>query len=346
MALYKNNTGEVSRIGYTVKQSPNDPHAFVYANAGDNNIIGIITQAVPKYAQCEIATSGITKVFCYEGVVAGAIIRAQKTTDRISRGTCKSAKSSDTPYFQIGTALESGKGLVKCQLNLSGGSAAEDYVPYTGAYKDVNIGDHFLTGRFIARPGEAAANLAPLIFQTGTLLTAPEAGTMEFDGTGIYLTPTNHRRFISLASDSLVATQVATTIAPTLLWTGITNANELKPHRVYVIKACGLYNADAVEVATITLDFGVTTIGLITTPVGVAVLEPWHLEIFLTIRTIGAAGTISAFGKFEASTGANYGVLESFVLNTTIANDLKILCSWSNVGQALGLTQAWLAVSD
>ncbi|MFH1859611.1 MAG: hypothetical protein ABH870_01135, partial [bacterium] len=81
-------------------------------------------------------------------------------------------------------------------------------------------------------------------------------------------------------------------------------------------------------------------------PVGVAVLEPWHLEIFLTVRTTGVAGTISAFGKFEASTGANYGVLESFVLNTTIANDLTIWCAWSNVGQALALTQAWLSTAD
>ena len=346
MALYKNLTGGVSRIGYVCKVSSTDPRSFVYASSGDNNILGIITQAVPKYAQCEIATSGIAKVFCYDNVVAGAVIRAQKAGDRISRGTCKSAKSTDTPYFQIGTALESGKGLVRCQLNLSGGSAVEDYVPYVGATKDVTIGDHFITGRFIARPGEAAADLAPLIFQPGDLLTAPEAGTMEFDGTGIYLTPTSHRRFISMASDSLITTQAAITIAPTLLWTGITNADELKAHRVYVIKACGLYIADAFETATITLDFGASNIGSITTPVGVAVLEPWYLEVFLTIRSVGVMGTISAFGKLDASTGSNYGVIESFVLDTTIANDLKISCSWSNVGQALALTQAWLAVSD
>lgn len=231
-------------------------------------------------------------------------------------------------------------------MSYFGGSLIDGYVPYVGAKKNVNIGDHFITGRFIVRPGEAAAGLAGIVFQPGTLLTIPVAGTMEFDGTGIYLTPTNHRRFISLASDSIIASVTATTIAPTTLWTGITNANELKAHRVFVIKACGLYTTDAVDIATITFKFGATTIGSITTPIGVAVNEPWYLEIFLTVRTIGINGTISAFGKFEASVGATYGVLESFVINTTIANDLTILCAWSDVGNGLKLTQAWLSTAD
>jgi len=346
MALYKNLTGETSKIGLTCKISPVDPQSFVYTSAGDTNILGIITQSVPKYAQCEIATSGITKVYCYDSVTQGSVIRAQKTTDRIGRATCTIARSTDTPYFQIGTALESGKGLVKCNLSLSGGSAAEGYVPYIGATQNVNIGDYFLTGRFIARPGNATIGLAPLIFQAGDLLTVPEAGTMEFDGTGIYLTPTNHRRFISLASDSLIASVTATTIAPTTLWTGIVNANELKAHRVYVIKGCGLYTTDATDVATITVRFGATTIGSITTPVGAIVLGPWYLEIFITVRTTGLLGTISAFGRIDASTGSSYGVLESFVLNTTIANDLTMTCSWNATGNGLRITQAWLATAD
>jgi hypothetical protein len=342
----KNATGEISRIGYCVKHAVNDPNSFVYSNPGDSNIIGIITQAVPRYALCEIATSGTAKVFCFESVVQGSTIRAVKAGDNASRGTCKVARATDTPYFQVGTALESGKGLISCSLNLSGGSASEGYVPYVGATQNVNIGDYFFKGRLIARPGNIGLGLAPLIFQSGDLLTVPEAGAMEFDGTGIYLTPTNHRRFISLASDSLIASVTATTVAPTTLWTGIVNANELKSHRVYVIKACGLYATDAVDVATITLTFGATTIGSIATPVGVAVNEPWYLEIFLTVRTTGINGTISAFGKFEASVGAIYGILESFIINTTIANDLTILCAWSVVGNELKLTQAWLATAD
>ena len=173
--LLKNATGEVSRIGYTVKHAVNDPLSFVYSVPGDSNIIGIITQAVPRYAQCEIATAGQVKVFCAESVVQGSTIRAAKASDHISRATCKSAKSTDTPYFSIGTALESGKGLVKCSLNLSGGSASADYVPYTGAISDVDLGSNDLTVTNITATGNITAkNLHTdyLLLETGDSLLA------------------------------------------------------------------------------------------------------------------------------------------------------------------------------
>lgn len=119
MALLKNNCGEISKIGRTCKLDPKNPSAFIYSNPDDSNILGIITQEVPRYAQCEIATTGITKVFVFERTVQGSIIRAAKSSDNISRSTCKTTKSTDTSYFQIGTAFESGKGLIKCVLNLS-----------------------------------------------------------------------------------------------------------------------------------------------------------------------------------------------------------------------------------
>ena len=194
--------------------------------------------------------------------------------------------------------------------------------------------------------GTAAAGTAPFKISSGTLLTAPEAGVIEFDGTGLYFTPTDHRRFISLASDSIITTVTATTVAPTTLWTGITNANELKAHRVYVIKCCGLYTVDDTETATITLTMGGTTVGAITTPVGAIEDGAWYLEVFITVRSTGATGIISAFGKMDASTESNYGVLESFVINTTIANDFVLTCSWSDVGQSLKLTQCWMAEAD
>jgi len=43
---------------------------------------------------------------------------------------------------------------------MDSGSSAEGYIPYVGATQDATIGDHFLTGRFIVRPGEAAVGLA------------------------------------------------------------------------------------------------------------------------------------------------------------------------------------------
>jgi hypothetical protein len=151
--LLKNNTGGTSRIGYTVKIDTKDPSAFVYTVAGDTNILGVITQSVPKNAKCEIATSGQAKVYCYDTVVKGSLIRAQLTTDNISRGTCTSVKSADTSYFKIGTALQSGKGLINVSLNLSSLALTSIYVPYTGATGDVDLGSNGLTANDITIGG-------------------------------------------------------------------------------------------------------------------------------------------------------------------------------------------------
>jgi len=349
--LLKNLTGENSRVGYCVKHAPNDPASFVYAVVNDVNIIGIVTQSVIKYAQCEIATSGVTKVFVSEAVIKGAIIRAAKRGDNISRGTCKAAKSTDTPYFRIGTALESGKGLISVSLSMDSGSSAEGYIPYVGATKDATIGDHFLTGRFIVRPGEAASGLAPIVFMPGTLLTVPVAGTMEFDGTGMYLTPTNHRRFISLASDSIIASVTATTVASTTLWTGITNANELKAHRVYSIRACGLVNnVSSAANVTITVNLAATVIVTLTTPVVKLTNAVWHCEVDFTIRAIGTSptGQVSAFGHLEASTATVHTVNELVAIDTTIANDVTVKAVWSgaNASNWFTVTQIWMTTQD
>ena len=58
------------------------------------------------------------------------------------------------------------------------------------------------------RPGTASAGTAPLKFTTGTLLTAPEAGAMEFAGDNYYLTDTSGptRRKIAAYDDTSGAT--------------------------------------------------------------------------------------------------------------------------------------------
>lgn len=168
--LLKNNTGEISKIGYVVIADPKNPQAFIYAPPSSTNILGVVTKAVPRYELCEIATTGTAKVFVFERTVQGSTIRAQKSSDNIGRGTCKTAKSTDTPYFLIGTALESGKGLIRVLLNLSGGSAAEGYVPYTGATQDVDLGSNGLTANDVTIGG------------TTNNITIDGSGNMAFNG--------------------------------------------------------------------------------------------------------------------------------------------------------------------
>ena len=203
--------------------------------------------------------------------------------------------------------------------------------------------------------GTAAAGTAPFKLTTGILLATPEAGVLEFDGTGLYLTPLNHRRFISMASDSIIATTTATTVASTTLWTGITNADELKPHRVYVIKACGhLNNVNAAGVATITINLGATAIITFATPGAKLTEDPWHIDAFFTVRTIGdiATGTVSSYGMMMtvAVTGTKmaHNVIESIAVDTEVANNLTIKVVWSgaHADNWVELTQCWLSEMD
>jgi len=196
--------------------------------------------------------------------------------------------------------------------------------------------------------GTAAAGTAPIKLTLGTLLTVPEAGVIEFDGTGIYHTAVNHRRFVSVASDSIIATVTATNhVAPTTLWTGVLNANELKAQRVYLITACGLYTThDAADQATIILTVGGTTVLTINTPAGLVTNMPWDMAIWFTIRTVGAAGTVSTFGRIQTGTTIVHMCYESIAIDTTVINNMILTAQWSDASNSLKLTQCWIAEAD
>ena len=151
MITLKNNTKSVSKIGYVVSLDPNDRNAFVYVSAGAVKAIGVVTEAVAYRKPCKIATLGdTTKVFVAGNVVKGNILRTVKSTDRASLGTAVIVGIADAPYLRIGEALNSARGLVSCVLDFSYLTSdtdfdPDDYVPYTGATGDVNIGTHGIT---------------------------------------------------------------------------------------------------------------------------------------------------------------------------------------------------------
>lgn len=84
---------------------------------------------------------------------------------------------------------------------------------------NVGIGNNAPTAVLHLKAGTASASTAPLKFSSGTNLTNPEAGVVEFDGTNFYITPSTVRYTIlstrelktSLSdnSDSFVASQKA-----------------------------------------------------------------------------------------------------------------------------------------
>jgi hypothetical protein len=128
MPKFKNNTGGQSKIGYLVKIDTRDKNAFVYATGNDINILGVVQESVPYRSLCEVTNTGSTKVFIPSGCNKGDIIRERNSTDNAPFGTSVKVTSLDSSFLNIGTALETGKGLVNCLLNIyylggSGGSS-------------------------------------------------------------------------------------------------------------------------------------------------------------------------------------------------------------------------------
>ncbi len=77
------------------------------------------------------------------------------------------------------------------------------------------------------RGGTASAGSGPLKFSSGTNLTTPEAGTMEFDGTDLYFTPNTTRKlvltgFVNTATLDFPAIAAGSTAELTVTVTGAT----------------------------------------------------------------------------------------------------------------------------
>jgi len=66
---------------------------------------------------------------------------------------------------------------------------------------NIGIGVTSPTAVLHLKAGTATAGTAPLKFASGVLLTTPETGAMEFDGTNLYFTPVDLRKTIAFTED-------------------------------------------------------------------------------------------------------------------------------------------------
>lgn len=127
MLTLKNLTGATSKIGFLVSIPATNPDSFIYTIPNSTRTVGVVTETVAYRKPCKIATIGDTaNVYVTGNVVKGDVIRASKSNDRASLGTCVIAKIGDAPYLRVGEALSSGSGFITCTLDLQYVSGIND----------------------------------------------------------------------------------------------------------------------------------------------------------------------------------------------------------------------------
>jgi len=178
--------------------------------------------------------------------------------------------------------------------------------------------------------GTATASTAPLKFTSGTDLTTPEAGVVEYDGSHFAVTEVIDRRVLSVASDSIVTPTSHATNSETVIFTAPISAAELHAGKVIRVYASGKISTDdGAAAVTIRVKIGaVMIVTLVSTP-KIVTDEPWHCWAYMTIRTIGAGGTVSGHGFIMIEDTQVHTNTSSQAIDTTAVNNVTITAQWA-----------------
>jgi len=190
----------------------------------------------------------------------------------------------------------------------------------------------------------------PLLFTSGTNLTTAVAGTMEYNGTNLSFTDTvrasiNRTLFVQTSTKTVSNTVTETSIVGTgsAVGTGLSfSANSLAVGKAINLRIGGIYSTPALSTPSIIIKVKlgsvviatVTTTGLFS---GATNLE-FDGEVSITVRSIGASGTVIVHGDIEYATGVagtisvdplnNAGATTT--IDTTISNLLDVTIQWDS----------------
>lgn len=181
------------------------------------------------------------------------------------------------------------------------------------------------------KAGTATAGTAPIKLVTGTLLTVPEAGTVEFAGEKLYFTCVGTQRVIDRTSDvKLTSDTVVNTTDETTIYTAAIPANSLRAGNILKMNMSGdIDETAAADVCTIRVKFGGVTIASIDSPGSGLSLKHWHIKGQATLQAIGAGGIMAWHLDMDAGgDGEDDGGVSA--VNTTIAENVTVTAQWNN----------------
>lgn len=168
-----------------------------------------------------------------------------------------------------------------------------------------------------------------------------EAYIFKCDGTKWYVFSDITRTVNSVTSTSTVTN----TVTETTVFTGDILANSLSVGDVLKFDGYGtLTTANGSDSVTVRVKLGSTTIATQASATGVVTDEPLHIHVVMTVRSIGASGTISSYIDINISGGDNDTINESTTIDTTVSEDLTVTAQWDNadVGNIFDLMQGFL----
>ena len=187
------------------------------------------------------------------------------------------------------------------------------------------------------RASAGTTTVAPLKIATGTALTTPETGAVEFHDDKFWITNVDTRRVIDRTSCvETSTTTVADTTTETAIYTCPIPANSLKVGNHLHIECSGIIsNATAADDITINVYFGTDLINTFNPAILNVTNANWHAALNVTVRTIGGSGTIASHGHVEID-GSEDTANELDTIDTTGANDITVKVIWDN--QKIGNT--------
>lgn len=180
-------------------------------------------------------------------------------------------------------------------------------------------------------------NHPPLKFTAGTALTVPEAGSLEYHDSRIYMTNVATRKALDRTSDVATATvTVANTVVETTMWTGPMPANSLVAGNAFMFHCDGTVSnggPTAPDQVTIRVYVGVTEIIKLEPKLKTLTNAPWHIDANACQRTIGNPGSRAVhlhliIGDDEEK---EIGVAN---INTTANMDVTVTAEWASADAA------------
>jgi hypothetical protein len=303
-------------------------------NVADTNSIRNILQLEAQSTSTVAVGKGSALLFSLETATNGTFQNAGRVYAQFPADVATSATNATRQMDLVGTAFD------------AAGEREGWRVRADGTRSLVGIGGQVPTARLHLPIGSTAANTAPLKFtqDATSLLTAVEAGAMEYWQNSLWFTNLAVRRTVVQAQSVAIADlSVSNTTVETTIFTQAHGANYLKVGKHEDIWLQGLINtaSGAGDTGTVRVKYAGNTIGTFTIPKSIGGKNV-EIHVTITCRAIGAGTTsIQVHANCDIDGSASDPIYNglSTGLDSTTAQATTVTIQWATASASDNYTQ-------